>query len=80
MPTVVTQFYNMSMVQTLKVVVKKIKFVHSREPGEISVMFRSLLWFFYNECKAQSNCIRNVGSLSRMHYINFYKTRVASEV
>ena len=32
---------------------KYIKFVRSRQPGIISVMFRSLLWFYKNECKAQ---------------------------
>ena len=34
--------------------------IRSRQPGIISVMFRSLLWFYNNECKAQSNCIHDL--------------------
>ena len=47
-----------------------IKFVRSRQPDIISVMFRSLLWFYKNECKAQSNCIHDPTSRHYdFHYV-----------
>ena len=38
---------------------RDIKFVRSQQPDIISIMFRSLLWFYKNECKAHSNCIHD---------------------